>query len=99
MLAALGEAEAYPDLLIADYRLAHDELGTEVIARLRRELGLPLPALLISGDSCAATLDALRSSGVDFLLKPVLPDELKAEAERLLASSKATAPSPRAVAC
>ncbi len=94
MLAALGEAEAYPDLLIADYRLAHDELGTDVIARLRRELGLAIPALLISGDSSAATLDALRNSGVDFLLKPVLPEELKAEAERLLDSSAVVAEPP-----
>ena len=82
MLAALGDAETYPDLLIADYRLAHDELGTEVVWRLRRELGLMIPALLISGDSSAATLDTLRNSGVDFLLKPVLPEELKAHAAK-----------------
>ncbi|HEX8011793.1 MAG TPA: ATP-binding protein [Casimicrobiaceae bacterium] len=94
MLAALGEAEVYPDLLIADYRLAHDELGIDVIARLRRELGLQVPALLISGDSSAATLDTLRNSGVDFLLKPVLPEELRAQAERLLASSAAAGASP-----
>jgi len=86
MLAALGEAEAYPDLLIADYRLACDELGTDAIARLRRELGLAIPALLISGDSSASALNALRASGMDFLLKPVLPEELRAEAERLLVS-------------
>ena len=86
MLATLGEAEAYPDLLIADYRLACDELGTDAIARLRRELGLTIPALLISGDSSASALSALRASGVDFLLKPVLPEELRAEAERLLVS-------------
>jgi signal transduction histidine kinase/CheY-like chemotaxis protein len=84
MLAALGEAEAYPDLLIADYRLGGDELGTDAIARLRNELGLAIPALVISGDSSAPTLDALRASGVDFLLKPVLAEELRAEAERLL---------------
>ena len=86
MLTALGEIEAYPDLLIADYRLGQDELGTEVVARLRRELGLPIPALVISGDSSATTLERLRCCGVDFLLKPVLPEELKTEAERLLAS-------------
>jgi signal transduction histidine kinase/CheY-like chemotaxis protein len=92
MLTALGEVETYPDLLIADYRLAHDELGTEVVARLRRELGLPIPALLISGDSSAVTLERLRSCGVDFLLKPVLPEELRTEAERLLASRAPPSP-------
>lgn len=94
MLAALGEAEAYPDLLIADYRLACDELGTEAIARLRRELGFTVPALLISGDSSALALDALRASGLDFLLKPVLPEELRAEAERLLVAGAALRGAP-----
>jgi signal transduction histidine kinase len=86
MLAALGEAEAYPDLIVADYRIGHRELGTEVIERLRHELGVSIPALLISGDSSAATLDKLRRSGLDFLLKPVLPEELKAHATRLCAA-------------
>jgi CheY-like chemotaxis protein len=94
MLAALGEAEAYPDLVIADYRLACDELGTDAIARLRRELGLTIPALLISGDSSAPALKALRASGVDFLLKPVLPEELRTEAERLLVLGARERPAP-----
>jgi signal transduction histidine kinase/CheY-like chemotaxis protein len=87
MLAALGEAECYPDLVIADYRIGQRELGTEVIARLRHELGAPIPALLISGDSAASTLDTLRRSGLDFLLKPVLPEELKVVASRLVAEA------------
>jgi signal transduction histidine kinase/CheY-like chemotaxis protein len=94
MLAALGEADAYPDLLIADYRLACDELGTDAVARLRREFGFTIPALLISGDSSAPALNALRASGVDFLLKPVLPEELKAEVERLLLSGAGGCPVP-----
>jgi signal transduction histidine kinase/CheY-like chemotaxis protein len=87
LLAALGETGTYPDLLIADYRLARDELGTDAIARLRDELGPSLPALLISGDSSTETLDVLRRSGLEFLLKPVLPEELKAVATRLLAAA------------
>jgi two-component system, sensor histidine kinase len=86
ILSALGEAEAYPDLIIADYRLAQHELGTDVVARVRHELGIPIPALLISGDSSAETLETLQRSGMDFLLKPVLPEELRAHALRLCAS-------------
>jgi two-component system, sensor histidine kinase len=89
VLAALGERSAYPDLLIADYRLANEELGTDVVARLRCELGMLLPALVVSGDSSGATLDTLRRSGLDFLLKPVLPEELKTQIVRLLAGSDA----------
>ena len=88
ILSALGEAEAYPDLIIADYRLAQDELGTDVVRRVRHELGIPIPALLISGDSSTETLETLRRSGVDFLLKPVLPEELKAHALRLCAAAR-----------
>jgi len=86
MLAALGEAETYPDLIVADYRIGPTELGTEVVERLRHELGVSIPALLISGDSSGATLHTLRRSGLDFLLKPVLPEELKAQASRLCAA-------------
>jgi signal transduction histidine kinase/CheY-like chemotaxis protein len=87
ILSALGEAETYPDLIIADYRLGHGELGIDVVARIRYEIGSPIPALLISGDSSTETLETLRRSGVDFLLKPVLPEELKAHACRLCAPS------------
>ena len=80
--------DSYPDLVIADYRLAGEELGTEVVARLRHELGWAVPALLISGDSSTATLEVLRASGLEFLLKPVLPEELRAVSSRLIAAGR-----------
>src|SRR5262249_37572130 len=40
MLAALGEAETYPDLIVADYRIGQTERGTDVVQRLRHELGV-----------------------------------------------------------
>jgi CheY-like chemotaxis protein len=48
LLDALGELGSYPDLLIADYRLGNGETGTDVIARVRDELGIRLPAVLVS---------------------------------------------------
>jgi DNA-binding NtrC family response regulator len=84
LLEAMGETGRCPDLIVADYRLAHGELGTDVVSRLRRELGMPIPALLISGDSSAAALSAMRASQCEVLLKPVLPSDLRAVAERLL---------------
>jgi hypothetical protein len=47
-----------------------------------------VPALLISGDSSTATLDVLRASGLEFLLKPVLPEELRAVSSRLVAAGR-----------
>jgi len=90
LLAALGEVERCPDLIVADYRLAQGELGTEVIARLREEMGLPIPALLISGHSGVAVLSTMHALRCEVLVKPVLPAELRAASERLLAPHAST---------
>jgi two-component system, sensor histidine kinase len=84
ILGALGDAGRYPDLIIADYRLAGAELGTTVIERLRDELGLPIPAMLVSGDASAEAITAMGASRLDMLLKPVVPELLRDTAQRLL---------------
>jgi DNA-binding NtrC family response regulator len=84
MLAALGECGRYPDLIIADYRLEGGALGTDAVALLRHELGLHIPAMLISGDSSAEAISAMRESSLHVLLKPTLPQELHRLVERLL---------------
>ena len=95
IMGALGDAGRYPDLIIADYRLAGGELGTAVIDRLRDELGLPIPAMLVSGDASAEAITAMGASRLDVLLKPVVPELLRVTAERLLhtaTTSSATVP-------
>lgn len=84
LLAALGEVGRYPDLIIADYRLDHGELGVDVVHRIRDELGVFAPALLISGDTSRDAAAAMRASGLAVLLKPVLANDLLLAAERLL---------------
>ncbi len=61
IIEALGVAHRYPDLIVADYRLADGELGTQVIARLRNELGAPIPAMLVSGDASVTAIAAMRA--------------------------------------
>ena len=61
LLEALGEVERYPDLLVADLRLACGECGIAVVHKMRDELGIALPAVLVSGDiGPAAERDARR---------------------------------------
>jgi len=96
LLAALGEAGRYPDLVVADYWLARGERGTDVIERLRDELGLSMPALLISGHSGAAALGPMHSLGCEVLIKPVLASELKDASTRLLATHTASRVGERA---
>ena len=94
LLDALGELGSYPDLLIADYRLGNGETGVDVIARVRDELGIALPAVLVSGDLCADALAAMRASTARTLLKPVAPAELKAVVESLLEPARETGAVP-----
>jgi signal transduction histidine kinase len=99
MLAALGEDHEYPDLIVADYRLADGELGTDAIARLRDELGLQIPALLVSGDASVETIAAMGGCALEVLLKPVLPEQLREVVLRMLARDPSpAAPAPSAVA-
>ena len=91
LLAALGETGRYPDLIVADYRLARGELGSDVVARLRDELGLPIPAVLISGDLSVATQRVMKASDCEVLVKPVLPGELRTLSAKLLAGRVAGA--------
>ncbi len=91
-LALLGSERRYPDLIVADYRLADGEFGTSVIAQLRDELGMTIPALLVSGDASADAIAAMHASDLQVLLKPVLPEELRAAAERLIAGNEPATP-------
>jgi two-component system, sensor histidine kinase len=84
MLTALGECGRYPDLIVADYRLGGGALGTDAVALLRHELGVNIPAMLISGDSSTEAISAMRESSLHVLLKPVLPQELHLLVARLL---------------
>jgi two-component system, sensor histidine kinase len=92
IIGAIGDVGRYPDLIIADYRLAAGELGTHVIERLRDELGMTIPAMLVSGDASASAITAMRASRLDVLLKPVVPALLRDTAERLLAGMRTSSP-------
>jgi signal transduction histidine kinase/CheY-like chemotaxis protein len=85
VLEALGRAERYPDLVVADLRLAQGDSGVAVVDRLRDELGLVLPALLISGDTSTAAERDARNAGLMLLGKPVVPAVLHAATLGLLA--------------
>ncbi len=83
-LDALVQASAPPDVLIADYRLASRRTGAEAIAELRRQLGLSLPAILLTGESDPGHLDQARAGGYRLLHKPVKAARLRALLSHLL---------------
>ena len=73
-----------PDAVIADYRLRGNQTGNKAIAALRTQVGTPLPALLITGDTSPERMREARASGVPVLHKPLQPDVLRREVARLL---------------
>lgn len=71
-------AESFrPDLAIVDLRLDALYDGIDVIESLRTRLGAGLPAMLLSGDTGAAEIARVKSSGLPLLTKPVSPARLK----------------------
>jgi signal transduction histidine kinase len=85
LMDALGRAERYPDIVVADLRLADGESGIAVVHRLRDELGIAVPALLVSGDTSPAAEHDARLAGLPLLPKPVVPAVLHAAAVGALA--------------
>jgi CheY-like chemotaxis protein len=62
-----------PDLLVTDYHLANGETGTETIAALRQALGVPLKAVLITGDTA---IDTPLDPDLRVASKPIRAEEL-----------------------
>lgn len=83
-LVSLGRR---PDVVLSDYRLKDGKTGIEAIAVLRRAFG-PMPAALLTGDTAPETIQAIRSSALPVLHKPLKPAKLRAFLAHLLSSSE-----------
>ena len=95
-LAIVVDGGGQPDLIISDLRFADGENGIEVIERLRKALGTPVPAFVISGDTAPERLREASAGGYYLLQKSVSPMTLRTTLNRLLKNSEARAPSPHA---
>ncbi|HET9350216.1 MAG TPA: response regulator, partial [Burkholderiales bacterium] len=79
-----GPAAPPVDLLIVDYRLRRHASGIETIGRLRELAGVPVPALVITGDTAPDRLREAQESGYPLLHKPVMPARLRAAMQELV---------------
>lgn len=77
----LHTSGARPDVVVTDYRLGGEGDGIEAIAALESELG-KLPAVILTGESDPAILQAIASTGLALAAKPVRPEQLKAMISR-----------------
>ena len=78
---------ATPDLIIADYRLDAGVTGRDAINIVKKELGMNIPAIIITGDTAPERLREAKESGFDILHKPVKPEDLLVSVRRALLSS------------
>jgi signal transduction histidine kinase/CheY-like chemotaxis protein len=69
---------ATPRVMIADYHLPGEDLGTHAVQAVREYCGVATPALLMSSDRSPHIRTAAREAGVVLLLKPVAPSKLRA---------------------
>jgi len=67
-----------PALLIVDHRLEHGRSGIEAILALRQRFGAALPAIVVTGSTLPDHAAEAEAHGFHLLLKPVLPNRLKA---------------------
>jgi CheY-like chemotaxis protein/anti-sigma regulatory factor (Ser/Thr protein kinase) len=89
MLARIQGLDCTPDLIISDFRLGGGEDGIAVIHRLRAELDVQVPAMLITGDTAPDRLIEARASGFLLLHKPVPNARLRAAIGNLVARAAA----------
>jgi len=68
-----------PDLLIVDYRLPEGRTGIEALVAIRaRWPGLAMPAIVVTGSSLGGHEDEAGRHDFHLLIKPVLPNKLRA---------------------
>jgi two-component system, sensor histidine kinase len=70
--------EPEPDLAIVDFRLEDGRDGLEAIQALRRRFGPALPAIVVSGSTMSRVEALAQEHNFHLLIKPVLPNKLRA---------------------
>ena len=83
-----------PRLLICDYRLRDGMDGIGVIAALRDQLGVEVPAMLITGDTAPDRIESAQASGFLLLHKPVPSGRLRAAIANLIRAAERAAGPP-----
>ena len=78
-----------PRAVICDLRLSGPHNGVDIIAHVRRRYGEELPAVLISGETAAESLQLAQREGIALLHKPLRPAKLRALLHRQLSAAEA----------
>jgi CheY-like chemotaxis protein len=83
-LAHLQNQVVLPQLIITDHRLAGSQNGLELARAIAHQQGRPVSTLLITGDTEDPILQHLSDPHIQVLYKPVKPNVLIANINRIL---------------
>ncbi|EAZ99978.1 ATP-binding protein [Marinobacter sp. ELB17] len=83
-LEYLRQTNNVPAALLADYHLDDEKTGWQAISAIRKLLGTPVPAALITADRGDELRTLMRAQGLSILNKPVKPNRLRALLTSLL---------------
>jgi signal transduction histidine kinase len=86
-LASSGPVPACPSLVIADYRLEAGTNGIDAIMAVRERFGAQVPAIVVTGSTTSAHEAEAQAHRFHLLIKPVLPNKLRAMIAFKLASA------------
>jgi two-component system, sensor histidine kinase len=73
-----GVEEPAPDLVLVDYRLEDGHNGIEALLALRRRFGRGVPAIMVTGSTMSRVELEAQEHQFHVLIKPVLPNKLRA---------------------
>lgn len=90
--------DSTPDLIITDFRLRHEETGKQVLQALRAYLGVPVPAIIMTGDTSPQRLRDAQTTSALLLHKPVSTGQLRDAIVQLISGAVPAAVPPDALA-
>jgi len=76
--ASKDETSIQPALALVDYRLEQGRTGVEAVMALRKRFGAALPVILITGSTTSGHEAEAQAHDFHLLIKPVLPNKLRA---------------------
>ncbi|SMF95875.1 Signal transduction histidine kinase [Methylomagnum ishizawai] len=80
-------ANGPPEVLVADYQLAGEETGVDVIRSVRAAFGVQVPALILTGDTDPRSILGLGEMGIPIQHKPIELDDLMVRIAELVAGT------------
>jgi PAS domain S-box-containing protein len=85
----LRASQFAPDIILADYHLSESDTGVQAVHEIHTQLGVSIPAIIITADRTEEVSNEIASSGAQLLTKPIRPAALRAMINKTIANARA----------